>query len=225
MYKKSILIGTLIIILCFLVSGCEVRFLKRHPKDQQTIAVLSAEIERLKRLHSLEKMQLESAMRRLREDLETQINNEAVSVRMSEDKGLVITLLTEILFDSGKADIKPEAEQALDDIINVLEEEAITQDIAIEGHTDNVPIMLSAYKSNWELSSARAMSVLYYLEDSGVDPVKMKATGYGEYRPVASNDTAAGRQKNRRVEIIIVPKYSDAQIRQIEFEQQKLKKQ
>ena len=79
--------------------------------------------------------------------------------------------------------------------------------VGIEGHTDNVPIKYSGWKSNWELSSARAMSVLHYLiDDHGINPPRLSATGYGEYHPVETNDTAEGRQKNRRVEIVILPK-------------------
>ena len=78
----------------------------------------------------------------------------------------------------------------------------------MEGHTDNEPIKYSGWKSNWELSTARATSVLHYLvDDKGVNPKLVKAVGYGEFRPVAANDTPEGRQLNRRVEIVIQPKY------------------
>jgi len=76
----------------------------------------------------------------------------------------------------------------------------------IEGHTDKVPIKRSGWKSNWELSTARALSVLHYLEkDEGISPERLSAIGYGEYRPVASNDSRDGRKQNRRVEIVILP--------------------
>ncbi|MCK5081464.1 MAG: OmpA family protein, partial [Candidatus Omnitrophica bacterium] len=79
--------------------------------------------------------------------------------------------------------------------------------VGIEGHTDNVPITHSGWKSNWELSTARALSVLHHLEDNeGISPKRLSATGYGEFRPVASNATKAGKQDNRRVEIVILPK-------------------
>ena len=80
------------------------------------------------------------------------------------------------------------------------------RNITIEGHTDNQPIKYSGWKSNWELSTARATSVLHYLIDKeSVVPERLSATGYGEYRPVVTNDTKEDRQKNRRVEVIILP--------------------
>ena len=79
------------------------------------------------------------------------------------------------------------------------------QPIGIEGHTDNQPIAKSGWKDNWELSLARARSVLTTLVAHGVAPNRIAATGYGEYRPISSNDTAKGRAKNRRVEIVVWP--------------------
>ena len=81
--------------------------------------------------------------------------------------------------------------------------------IGIEGYTDNVPIKHSSWKSNWELSSARSLSVLYFLaNEKGISPERLSAIGFGEYRPVVSNDTREGRKLNRRVEIVIQPKVS-----------------
>ncbi|MBI4226988.1 MAG: flagellar motor protein MotB, partial [Candidatus Omnitrophica bacterium] len=88
----------------------------------------------------------------------------------------------------------------------VLREELPDQPNGIEGHTDNEPIKASGWKSNWELSTARATSVLHYLVDNkGVSPERVSAIGYGEYRPVISNATAEGRQQNRRVEVVVLP--------------------
>jgi chemotaxis protein MotB len=83
--------------------------------------------------------------------------------------------------------------------------------VGIEGHTDNDPIKKSGWKSNWELSTARALSVLHYLSEQSVNEPRLSAIGYGEYRPVASNDIKDGRQKNRRVEIVILPKIEKTQ--------------
>jgi chemotaxis protein MotB len=121
---------------------------------------------------------------------------------------LVITFLAEVLFDSGKAKLKPESLPILDKVAGIINEEAPENNIGIEGHTDNVPIKHSSWKSNWELSSHRALSVLYYLESKGVQSEKLSASGYGEYKPVSSNDSSEGRQMNRRVEIVIMPKTS-----------------
>jgi chemotaxis protein MotB len=123
------------------------------------------------------------------------------------DKGLVITVVGDLLFDSGKANIRPEAFGILDKVGRILNENVADYNVGIEGHTDNQPIQQSGWKSNWELSSARALSVLHYLaNEKGVTPARLSAIGYGEYRPVSTNDTKSGKQLNRRVEIVIIPK-------------------
>jgi chemotaxis protein MotB len=125
------------------------------------------------------------------------------------EKGLVITFVADILFDSGKAELRSVAFPTLDKVARVLRENVPDLNVGIEGHTDNVPIKHSSWKSNWELSAHRALSVLHYLaEDKGITPTRLSALAYGEYHPVASNGTAQGRQLNRRVEIVILPRVS-----------------
>lgn len=118
-------------------------------------------------------------------------------------RGLVVSLKEAGFFDSGSAVIKPSGYQLLNTII-----EAMTQysnPLRVEGHTDNVPINTPLFPSNWELSVARASNVLRYIQKNyDVDPAKMSATGYGEYRPVADNTTSEGRSKNRRVDIVLL---------------------
>ena len=142
----------------------------------------------------------------LEQKLRDQIKDDQVSLMMKEG-GLVIVLSDKVLFDSGKADIKENAYPVLDKVSKVLIREVPDKNIGISGHTDNVPITYSNWKSNWELSSARATSVLYYMEEKGVPSKRLSATGYGEHRPVASNDTSEGRALNRRVEIVILPEF------------------
>lgn len=144
----------------------------------------------------------------IRDDLGSALSEEIASENAlieMEDRGIVVTLLDKVLFSSGKADIKPAGKEALSKVASVLVD--VPNEISVEGHTDNEPIKRSRYlfKSNWELSSARATTVLYFLEEQGIYPERMSATGYGEYRPVAENDTKEGRQRNRRVEIVILP--------------------
>ena len=122
-----------------------------------------------------------------------------------QDRGLVVTFLSEVLFDSGKDNIKKGAFGSLSKVAAVLLDSALDMTVGVEGHTDNEPIKHSGWKSNWELSGARALSVLNYLIKKGVSPQRLSFIGYGEYRPVTSNKTAAGRKKNRRVEIVILP--------------------
>jgi len=114
-----------------------------------------------------------------------------------------LTLNGSLLFDSGKAELKPEANVLLSKIGLILEKYAGST-IEVEGHTDNVPINTAQYASNNELSDARARSVFYYLvENTSLDPATIKHSGRGEYVPVADNSTPEGRSKNRRVEIKI----------------------
>lgn len=116
---------------------------------------------------------------------------------------VVLTLNGALLFDSGKADIRQEAMTTVDAIGEMLT--AYTDNmIEVEGHTDNVPIHTQRFRNNNELSSARALAVAeYYIETRGLDPVKVKYSGRGEYVPVADNATTEGRAQNRRVEIKI----------------------
>ncbi len=117
--------------------------------------------------------------------------------------------MDEILFDSGKTTIKPQGIQVLKRVGKVLLN-VKDQDIRIEGHTDNVPIgpeLAKWYPTNWELSAARATAVARYLQEQiGVDPRLLSATGHGQYQPIASNETAQGQARNRRIEIVLVPK-------------------
>ncbi len=114
-----------------------------------------------------------------------------------------LTMNGALLFDSGSAELKAEAEQILQKVGDILQHYG-TGTIEIEGHTDNVPISSSQYPSNEELSSARALSVFYYLTDqTSLDPQNLRHAGMGERVPIADNSTAEGRSRNRRVEIRI----------------------
>lgn len=164
-----------------------------------------SDIEKIKEL-SQALDELDKTKKILEDRLAQEIKDKQVRLEMME-KGLVITFVADILFDSGKAKIKPESYPILDKVMRVLKENVPDLSVGIEGHTDNEPIKYSGWKSNWELSTARALSVLHYLTDErGISPRRVSATGYGEYRPVASNDTKEGRQLNRRVEIVILPR-------------------
>jgi len=141
----------------------------------------------------------------LEDRLSKEISDKQVKLQMME-RGLVITVVGDLLFDSGKAKIRNEAYPLLDKVAKVLNENVPDLNVGIEGHTDNVPIKRSGWKSNWELSSARSLSVLHYLvNEEKVAPERLSANGYGEYKPVSSNDSKDGRQLNRRVEIVILP--------------------
>ena len=119
-----------------------------------------------------------------------------------DERGVIITLQEMILFDSGEADIKPIVLPLLDWIAEVLD--STLNDVLIMGHADNVPMRGDRYQSNWELSLYRALNVHnYFIEKKGLAPERFAVGGYGDSRPRFPNITRQGRQKNRRVEIII----------------------
>lgn len=187
-----VIVPTVIVVVSF--SGCTVVFQKGRRVDVEKISRLKSELS-----------ELERAKKELEERLFKEITDKEVKVEMLE-KGLVITFVAEVLFDSGKAELKPESLEKIDKVSKVLESTVSDLNVGVEGHTDNEPIKHSAWKSNWHLSSERALSVIQYLAEKGVSPKRFSAIAYGEYRPVASNETREGRQKNRRVEIVILPK-------------------
>lgn len=148
----------------------------------------------------------ENDFKRIKEQMDDFIkeNNLEKSVSLIlDERGLLVRLLDATLFDSGKAEIKNEAKYIIEMISDVIMESG--KNIRIEGHTDNVPINTEKFPSNWELSTTRAVNVLKYLiEVRNIEPWRLSAVGYGEYHPIDTNDTAEGRQNNRRVDIVII---------------------
>lgn len=126
---------------------------------------------------------------------------EAKLVSSIEERGLVISIQDTLLFESGSAEITPRAKEILDKINNVLA--SAPNYIKVEGHTDNLPINTNRFPSNWELSVLRATNVLHLMQGK-IPAEQLSATGYGEYRPLTSNDTDAGRARNRRVDLVIL---------------------
>ncbi len=118
---------------------------------------------------------------------------------------MVVKLGEGILFDSGSAELKPSGKAVLDEVTHVLAE-IPNRNFQIEGHTDDVPLRPGgAYANNWELSAARAISVVLYMIEQGMDPHRLSAAGYGEYTPIVPNDTDELRALNRRIEIVLMP--------------------
>ncbi len=149
------------------------------------------------------KEDLESVQQHMQRLLADQIAQHTVSVQMGKD-GLVISLREAGFFHSGSA--TPET-QTLPVLRQIAESLGKTRyDLRIEGHTDNVPIHNDQFDSNWELSSARATRLArIFLATGAIPPNRISASGYAEFHPVASNDTAAGRAQNRRVDLVILP--------------------
>jgi chemotaxis protein MotB len=117
---------------------------------------------------------------------------------------IVLTLRNDVLFDQGKTDLKPDGQQALGEIGQVLKTVS-ARAFQVSGHTDNLPIKTKDFPSNWELSTARAVVVVKFLAKQGVAPAGLSAAGYAEWDPVGSNADANSRAKNRRIEISLVP--------------------
>jgi chemotaxis protein MotB len=126
-------------------------------------------------------------------------------IELTELRGkMTVKMKDKILFSSGSAKIGKDGQEALRAVADVL---AGVQGkvVRVEGHTDNVPLGRGPFATNWELSTARALAVVRLLQDAGVDPARLAAAGYGEFQPIASNDTPEGRSENRRIEIVLAP--------------------
>ena len=122
---------------------------------------------------------------------------------IAEENRVTIRISESMLFEPGTDTIMKEGLPVIDEVAAVLRE--LPNSIRVEGHTDNIPVNTARFPSNWDLSSARAISILkYFIAEHGYDPRKLSALGFGEYRPVDTNDTPSGRVKNRRVDIMIL---------------------
>lgn len=134
------------------------------------------------------------------------INDQMIKVS-SNELWLQIELNDSILFSSGGVETSPQAQVIFTEIANILKN--YKNPIQIEGFTDNVPIRNTRYPTNWELSSARATEIVKFLASNGVEPERLSAVGYGEFQPLASNDTEMGRAQNRRVAVMVAKRAMD----------------
>jgi chemotaxis protein MotB len=124
-------------------------------------------------------------------------------------RGVIVSLTEAGFFDTGSAIVRPDAIPTLRELAETLK--VTNSPIAVEGHTDNVPISTPQFPSNWELSTVRATTIVRYLvEQHGYDPMRLSATGFAEYRPVGDNATPEGRAANRRVDLVILTEASEA---------------
>ncbi|MGX8797970.1 OmpA/MotB family protein [Fusibacter sp. JL298sf-3] len=155
----------------------------------------------------IEQNQLENLKEKLEEYLNENDMESEVTLEL-ESKGLIIRFKDNVLFDPGRATIKPASMDIIDFLGDLLmSEELVDEEIRVEGHTDNVPNISALYPTNWELSTGRATNVVkYFVEEIGMTPMRISAAGYSEYRPIDTNDTAAGRAANRRVDIVVIKK-------------------
>ena len=159
------------------------------------------ELMQLEQAQAQADAQLEAIQRQVERVLGPLIMSDQVTVTR-EGLWLEVNIRSDVLFASGSAALSTSAREAIDQLATVLRE--LPNELRIEGHTDDQPIASALFPSNWELSGARAASVIRLLEDRGVDPRRMGALGFGEKRPVADNATVAGRAANRRVVLVIL---------------------
>jgi chemotaxis protein MotB len=136
--------------------------------------------------------------------LDTIIKESDGSIDVKRDKrGIVIAVADKMFYKSGSSELKDDAVDFLDQIVQAIIE--FPNMVRIEGHTDNIPIHTKAFSSNWELSASRAINVAkYFVHKHDIDPGRITATGYADFKPVTSNDSPDGRAKNRRVEIVLL---------------------
>lgn len=164
-----------------------------------------AEIKALNKQQKDELSRLENQALELEKQLQNEIEKGEIRLKRYHDK-LIINIDDKISFASGSADLKPEILPALDKIKKILSDYPEYQ-IVVEGHTDNIPIKTQKFRSNWQLSTERALSVLdYLLAKTKIDPRRFSAAGFAEHSPIMPNDTAENRSLNRRVDIVVIPR-------------------
>lgn len=192
-------------------------------RERGTSAKLKAEIDALDQRNSSDSTRISELQKRLGElqaaeratearaalyksitlKLRQQIDNGDLTVAIRDGR-MVLALSDDVLFDTGRTDLKPGGRLTLSAVAEVMKSMP-TRQFQVAGHTDNVPIHTSHFASNWELSSARALRVVHYLIGEGAPEPMLSAAGYSDTDPVASNATNEGRQKNRRTEITLEP--------------------
>jgi chemotaxis protein MotB len=148
-----------------------------------------------------DKKNLLEIARQVESNMSDLIDENIVKVKKN-DLWIEIEIKSSILFPSGSASLEPKARPVLQEVAGILGK--FPNQIQVEGFTDNVPIANETFPSNWELSAARAASVVHLFAESGLAPARMSAIGYGEFKPVADNNTAAGRSQNRRIGVVLL---------------------
>ncbi|KFN02961.1 membrane MotB of proton-channel complex MotA/MotB family protein [Bacillus clarus] len=173
----------------------------QKPNQEKELSASSPESEEIRQQEMNE-------LKVLQNSIDQYINERQLSSSFKTElteRGLMITIVENILFDSGKAHVKLESLHIAKEMASLLVS-ASPREITVSGHTDNVPIVNAQFASNWELSTQRAVNFMQVLlQKKELAPDKFSAIGYGEYRPVASNDMQEGKAKNRRVEVLILP--------------------
>jgi chemotaxis protein MotB len=224
--KNRFLVGLEILALSVILAGCvsTSKYKKLESSKNDEITSKNGEISNLnQRVSTLEKekadlAQEKDAMAKANQDAKVQydelVNHLADEVqkgdlKVTQYKNMMsVDVAEQIFFASGSATLKQGGKDVLKKVAEALKSYP-NKVIRVAGHTDDVPLakaIQSTYPSNWELSVIRATNVVRFLQQAGIDPQRLIATGRGEYAPIASNDTPEGRQKNRRIEIMVIDK-------------------
>ena len=173
--------------------------LDENQKAKDQLAALQAQVADLEK----EKTDAAQMAKGLEDEMRSDLESKDVTISNLKGK-LTVNILDRVMFDSGEAVLKPDGESVMRKVAALLAAHPAIK-IHVIGHTDNIPIR-TRFASNWELSVARALSAVHFLtEKAGVDPRRVGAVGYGEYRPIADNSTPEGRSQNRRIAITILP--------------------
>jgi chemotaxis protein MotB len=190
------------------LEGNAARIAKEREQLRQEQSQLATTLEQERLAKEEEIKRLTRTQEELSKSLQDEISKGNVTIQQVRDR-LTINMVDRVLFNSGQAQVKPAGVKVLKQVSDVLNKISDKQ-IRIEGHTDNVPIsskLQDRFKTNWELSTARATTVVRYLIDQGgVDRQYLSAVGYADTHPLASNDSEEGRSSNRRIEIVLYPK-------------------
>lgn len=168
----------------------------------QQLGATKKEIEELRRAREAAEARTRT-LRDLMAKLRSMIDSGQLQVEVRKGR-MVVKMSDKILFDPGKTDLKPEGQTALGQLGAVLRD-IPDRDFLVAGHTDNVPIRSHKFKSNWELSTARSVEVVQFLQAQGVNPAHLGAAGYSEFDPVGDNAGDTGRSQNRRIEVVLMP--------------------
>ena len=171
---------------------------------EQDLNMARIEMARLRAQQVVSSDLIQKENERITKELRDEIQQGQVTIVELQGR-LTLSVVEDLLFDSGKAELHDTGRKLLARIASTLGP-LDGQIVMVEGHTDNIPIgqaLAEKYPTNWELSTARATTVVRYLQDHGVRPTELAAVGYGEYKPVAPNSNAAGRHKNRRIDVVL----------------------
>jgi len=148
-----------------------------------------------------EDKQLREAENKIKEYAKKNALDKSIHLKINE-RGLVISVVDRVLFNSGEAQLTEQAKNVLTQIVSIIH--LLPNHILVEGHTDNIPIHNGRFPSNWELSTTRATQVIAYFINNGFSPNKLSAAGYSQYRPLFANDSEQNRALNRRVDIVVL---------------------